>query len=534
MLVSVLGILKSGAAYVPLDTSYPEARLAYIKSDSGYKVCIDEAFLETFEKERDNFKRTVEGVSVSNNNIAYAIYTSGSTGNPKGVLNDHAGLYNRLLWMRDDLGINSEDVILQKTPYTFDVSVWELLMPCITGCKLVFAKPEGHKDPLYLQELIEENSISIVHFVPSMLGIFLEGLDVSRCKSLKHVICSGEALPAVLVEEFKEKLPWVRIHNLYGPTEAAIDVTSIELTEVDTSQSGVTIGKPVANTKLYIVDKHMSLQPIGVPGELLIEGVQVARGYLNRPELTAEKFIASPFHSGARVYRTGDLAKWLSNGEIAYIGRIDNQVKIRGNRIELGEIETRLLQSGYVANAVVVVKGETSLRKFLVAYVIPKEGYRQELLYAYLKTQLPDYMLPSMVIEMESFPITSNGKLNRKALPEAEGDEFGLSSYVAPGNEMEESLASIWKEVLELDKVGVHDNFFRIGGDSIMAIRLISKINKKSDVVITIAQLYEFNTIAGLVDQILNNTTSFEESRKVRADIKMSFDSLMDEVLGNK
>ena len=186
---------------------------------------------------------------------------------------------------------------------------------------------------------------------------------MSRCKSLKHVVCSGEALPAVLVEEFKEKLPWVRIHNLYGPTEAAIDVTSIELTEVDTSQSGVTIGKPVANTKLYIVDKHMSLQPIGVPGELLIEGVQVARGYLNRPELTAEKFIASPFHSGARVYRTGDLAKWLSNGEIAYIGRIDNQVKIRGNRIELGEIETRLLQSGYVSNAVVVVKGETLVAK---------------------------------------------------------------------------------------------------------------------------------------------------------------------------
>ncbi|TCK55875.1 non-ribosomal peptide synthase protein (TIGR01720 family)/amino acid adenylation domain-containing protein [Flavobacterium sp. 90] len=534
MLVAILGILKSGGAYVPVDTNYPEERLEYIKSDSGYKVCIDEAFIKAFEIEKDNYSREVIGAKVLGSNLAYAIYTSGSTGNPKGVLNDHNGLYNRLLWMRDDLKISSADVILQKTPYTFDVSVWELLMPSVTGCKLVFAQPDGHKDPAYLLDLIQDSQVSILHFVPSMLGIFLEELDPEKCTSLKHVVCSGEALPAVMVEEFKQKLPWVRLHNLYGPTEAAIDVTSIDLTDVNTEESGVTIGKPVANTKIYIVDKNLSLQPVGVPGELLIEGVQVARGYLNRPELTAEKFIASPFNEGQRIYRTGDLAKWLPNGEIAYLGRIDNQVKIRGNRIELGEIETRILESGYVENVAVLVKEDESGRKYLVAYLIPRERYNQDDLFGYLKNRLPEYMIPGLLIKMESFPLTSSGKLNRKLLPEPSETNLLSESYEAPRDETETELTLIWGEVLRLDKVGIRDNFFRIGGDSIMSIRLISKINKKFNVTITIAQLYEFNTIAELADQIKNNTISFEETKKVRDDIRVTFNSYMDEVLGNK
>ncbi|RKR12109.1 amino acid adenylation domain-containing protein [Flavobacterium sp. 81] len=315
------------------------------------------------------------------------------------------------------------------------------------------------------------------------------------------MVCSGEALPAVMVEEFKQKLPWVRLHNLYGPTEAAIDVTSIDLTDVNTEESGVTIGKPVANTKIYIVDKNLSLQPVGVPGELLIEGVQVARGYLNRPELTAEKFIASPFNEGERIYRTGDLAKWLPNGEIAYIGRIDNQVKIRGNRIELGEIETRILESGYVENVAVLVKEDQSSRKYLVAYLIPRESYKQEDLYEYLKNRLPEYMLPGLLIEMENLPLTSSGKLNKKVLLELK-EEISVSNYEAPRNEMESELAAIWEEVLKLDKVSIHDNFFRIGGDSIVSIRLISKINKAFENKITIGNLYENNTIAALSNLI--------------------------------
>ena len=530
MILSILGVLKSGGAYIPMDTNYPGERLAYIKADSGCKVCIDEDFLKNFDKEKGNYKTQVEGVVVSGSNTAYAIYTSGSTGNPKGVLNEHAGLYNRLLWMRDDLGINASDVILQKTPFTFDVSVWELLMPSITGCKLVFAEPEGHKDPVYLQNIIESAGITIMHFVPSMLGVFLEELEPGKCKTLRHLVCSGEALPAAMVEEVKQKLPWVRIHNLYGPTEAAIDVTSIDLTEVDTKEHGVTIGKPVANTKIYIVDKNMALQPVGIPGELLIEGVQVARGYLNRPELTAEKFIESPFNKGERAYRTGDLAKWLPNGEIEYIGRIDNQVKIRGNRIELGEIEARIKESGYAEQAAVLAIGDT-LRKYLVAYVVPGPGYSEEVLFNWLSAQLPEYMLPSRVIELAEFPLTSSGKLNRKMLPVPSDEGIAHTAYEAPRNETEMALAGIWKEVLGVKQPGIHDNFFRVGGDSILAIRLISRINKKFNTALTIAGLYGYNTIARLSDFISNVSAVSAEEEMVRKNIMDSVDQLKQAVL---
>ncbi|WP_298734509.1 non-ribosomal peptide synthetase [uncultured Chitinophaga sp.] len=529
MLVVILGILKAGGAYVPIDTACPEERWQYIRENSQYKVCIDAAFLDAFQEEAGP---VLEDAKVPLSACAYAIYTSGSTGQPKGVLNDHAGLYNRLLWMRDNLHIGPEAVILQKTPYTFDVSVWELLMPGITGSKLVFAAPEGHKDPAYLQSLISREQVSIVHFVPSMLGIFLEELDAASCRSLQHVVCSGEALSPVLVAAFKEKLPWVRLHNLYGPTEAAIDVTAIDLTEVDTNVSGVSIGKPVANTRIYIVDRNLQLQPVGVPGELLIEGVQVARGYLNQAALSAEKFIASPFTTGGRAYRTGDLAKWLPNGEIAYMGRMDDQVKIRGNRIEPGEIETRLLSYGLVEQAAVVVKGE-GLRKYLVAYVLPREGYSREALYNYLSARLPEYMIPGIIMELESFPLTSSGKLNRRALPEPQGEGLAAEAYEAPRNEMESSLAIIWQEVLGLEKVGIHDNFFRIGGDSIISIRLISRINRQFNAALTIGQLYQFNTIAALSGQVQQSTVLLEEKKEIREDIRMSFDKLMDEVLGN-
>ena len=529
MLVAILGILKVGGAYVPIDTAYPEQRVQYIKADSNYKVCIDEEFLQVF---RSAAGPVMEAVKLPGSAAAYAIYTSGSTGNPKGVLNEHAGLYNRLLWMRDDLGITAHDIILQKTPYTFDVSVWELLMAAIAGSTLVFAKPEGHKDPMYLQELIAKEKITILHFVPSMLGIFLENLEAEKCRSLQHIVCSGEALSPVLVEECKAKLPWVRLHNLYGPTEAAIDVTSIELTDVDTKTFGVSIGRPVANTRIYIVDRNLNPQPIGVPGELLIEGIQVARGYLNQPELSAAKFIESPFNPGMRVYRTGDLAKWLPNGEIAYMGRMDDQVKIRGNRIELGEIETRIMGSGCVEQAAVMVKGD-ALRKYLVAYVIPKKDYNEELLFNYLKTQLPEYMLPSRVIEMAVFPLTSSGKLNRKALPEPTEVDTASDTYAAPRNEMETELEGIWKEVLGLERISIHDNFFRIGGDSILSIRLISRINRQFNVALTIGQLYESGTIAGLSDQITTNTISSEENQKIRDDIRNAMESWKNEIMNN-
>ncbi|WP_378186687.1 amino acid adenylation domain-containing protein [Aquimarina sp. W85] len=531
MLISILGVLKSGGAYIPIDTQYPEERVLYIEQDSNYKVCIDASFIASFRAAQSGLSKGGLDLNLKGSDVAYGIYTSGSTGNPKGVLNTHAGLYNRLLWMRDDLGVDRSDVILQKTPYTFDVSVWELLMPSITGCELVFAKPEGHKDPLYLQQIIEDSRITITHFVPSMLGIFLENLTPETCRSLRHVVCSGEALPSSMVEEFKQKLPWVRIHNLYGPTEAGIDVTSIDLTDVDTKEKGVSIGKPVANTKIYIVDKNLLEQPIGVPGELLIEGIQVAQGYLNRPDLNSDKFITSPFTKGARIYRTGDLARWLPNGEIAYIGRIDDQVKIRGNRIELGEIESKMQSSGYVDNAVVMVRGESS-RKYLVGYVIAKEEYTEDALYDYLTTHLPDYMVPSQILILEELPLTSSGKVDRKVLLAMEDDHVVSDQYVAARNEMEEGLVRIWEEVLEYEGVGVRSNFFRIGGDSILSIRLISKINNKYDTSLTIAQLYESNTIEGLCDEIqLVNGDDLSKIKAQKKKIENDIHQLKESVL---
>lgn len=482
MLLAILGILKAGGAYVPVDTAYPEEKIGYIQSDSNYKTCIDTQFLQTFREAAGPLK---EPLKVPADTFAYAIYTSGSTGHPKGVINDHAGLYNRLIWMRDDLAIGPDDVIMQKTPYTFDVSVWELMMPLITGCRLVFAKPEGHKDPHYIQDLIFQEQVTIIHFVPSMLGIFLEELESHKCKSLRHVVCSGEALPASMLATFKAALPWVRIHNLYGPTEAAIDVTAIDLTDKEL----VTIGKPVANTKIYIVDEHLQLLPIGVPGELLIEGVQVARGYLNQPSLTASRFIDSPFTPGARAYRTGDLARYLPDGTIYYMGRMDDQVKIRGNRIELGEIESRILSWGHAEQCGVVVKDKT-----LVAYVVPGDDYNKESLFSYLNKHLPEYMVPGIVMELDALPLTSSGKLNRRALPEP----VSVDEYIAPGNEIEAALADIWKAVLGKEKVSIHDNFFRIGGDSILSIRLVSRINKHFNTALSIAGLYQYNTISKL------------------------------------
>ena len=530
MLTSILAVMHSGAAYVPVDTDYPQDRIDFIAEDSSYKVCIDQDFLNAFDQQREHYSRSRPDVNVTGDTLAYGIYTSGSTGMPKGVVNSHEGLYNRLLWMRDDLGITHEDVILQKTPYTFDVSVWELIMPSITGSKLVFAKPGGHKDPFYLQSVIKESGVTIIHFVPSMLGLFLESLESPQtCRSLRHIVCSGEALPGSIVATLKQKLPWVRIHNLYGPTEAAIDVTSIELTDIDTITQGVTIGKPVANTRIYIVDQDLNQQAVGVPGELLIEGVQVARGYLNRPELNAEKFIDSPFTTGARAYRTGDLARWLPTGEIDYLGRIDHQVKIRGNRIELGEIESRLQSCGLVENAVVLVR-DNNTHRYLVGYVVPKPEYTEEAIYAYMQEHLPDYMIPGRMVTMEAFPLTPSGKVNRKAFPETEESQISVQ-FVQPRTDVEKNLAAIWEDILQVESIGIHDNFFRVGGDSILSIRVISQINKQYDVNLDIALLYELSTIEKLSAVIEQDINTLRKEKDAKAGIEWNVNEVKTRVL---
>jgi len=351
-------------------------------------------------------------------NLAYVIYTSGSTGKPKGAMNQHQGICNRLLWMQDAYDLTIADNVLQKTPFSFDVSVWEFFWPLLVGARLTLAKPGGHKESDYLIKLIEQEQITTLHFVPSMLQIFLQEFRLENGHSLKRVICSGEALPVELQSRFFAALPEaVELHNLYGPTEAAVDVTYWAC-QPSHSLNLVPIGHPIANTQIYILDANHNPTPLGIPGELCIAGIGLARGYLNRPELTKEKFIdLELFGKTQRIYQTGDLARWLPDGSLEYLGRLDHQVKLRGFRIELGEIETTLSQHEAVNEAVVVLYNQDDPPR-LVAYVTnvtPLDDV-SGVLRTWLKTRLPEYMLPANFMVLDKFPLTPNGKIDRRAL----------------------------------------------------------------------------------------------------------------------
>ncbi|HEV2734527.1 MAG TPA: amino acid adenylation domain-containing protein, partial [Longimicrobiaceae bacterium] len=429
MVVAILAVLKAGGAYVPLDPGYPAERLAYMLEDSGARVLVTQASssgllpadsVRVVRVDADAAPIAVEPdggprTAAVPENAAYVIYTSGSTGTPKGAVNEHRGIVNRLLWMQEQYGLTSGDVVLQKTPVSFDVSVWEFFWPLLTGARLVLARPEGHRDPAYLSGLIEREGVTTLHFVPPMLAAFLDAGEPGRCGSLRRVMCSGEALPYELTERFRTALPEVELHNLYGPTEAAVDVTywAVEPRE----RRVVPIGRPVANTRLYVLDGGGEPVPVGVPGELFLGGVQVGRGYLGRAELTAERFVPDPFsaQSGARLYRTGDRARWTAAGEVEYLGRTDFQVKIRGFRIEPGEIEGVLRRSPGVADCAVVVREDVPGEKRLVAYVVGEAGAEE--LREHLRRGLPEYMVPAAFVALDGLPLTSNGKLDRKALP---------------------------------------------------------------------------------------------------------------------
>lgn len=519
MVVAIVAILKAGGAYVPIDPGYPNNRISYILNDTAARFVLStKKFHHLFKEielvDLENFDYNQYAnlslpVTVSPNQLAYCIYTSGTTGKPKGVLNQHSGLSNRLFWMRDYLNITENSVLLQKTPYVFDVSVWELTMPLMTGCKLVIAVPEGHSDPDYLQQVIEANQVDVIHFVPSMLGVFLELADKNKIGSIKHVVCSGEALPSSMVTRFKQILPGIHIHNLYGPTEAAIDVTAIDLTTTDTQKHAVSIGKPVANTKLYIVDELNNPQPIGLTGELLIGGVQVSRGYLNKPELTREKFIEDIFTGCGYLYKTGDLVRWLPDGNIEFLGRKDNQVKIRGYRIELGEIENCLEQLADIKQAAVLLTEKGGNKRLLAYVVTDNKGVKKEILER-LKEKLPEYMIPKDYILLDQMPLTNNGKVDRKSLPDPDSQGFDADEYVAPRTETEHQLVKIWKELLGKEQIGIYDNFFKLGGESIIAIQVVSKA-KKAGIVLKVKDVFTHQTIAGLSGNLNHNTLAINE-----------------------
>ncbi|GJM33275.1 MAG: hypothetical protein DHS20C18_22760 [Saprospiraceae bacterium] len=518
MMIGLLGIVKAGGAYLPIDPEYPQERISYMLEDAGITLVLgnqsSKSLLEGLEyilldedwqtiglesKEMPQHNLTPE-------NLFYIIYTSGSTGHPKGVMNQHSGVVNRLLWAQQEYGLDSEvDIVLQKTNFCFDVSVWELFWPIITGVKLVFARPGGHKDSNYLKSLIEKEGITTMHFVPSMLEVFLLDIHAGDCKDLVRVLCSGEALKPVHVKTFLEKLPTVALHNLYGPTEAAIDVTYWQVPGNVAEVPVVPIGKPVANTQLYVLDAYDALVPTGVIGELHIGGIQVARGYWNRPELTAQKFIPNKFMSNpaTKLYRTGDLVRWLPDGNIEYLGRKDHQVKMRGYRIELGEIEAVLSNHKLVAQCVVLANEDKNGVKRLVAYIVPAAEFDKAGIQTYLQAHLPEYMVPALMVELQTMPLNANGKIDRKALPDPDASALvSHNTYAAPNTPIETKLVQIWKELLEVDQVGIKDDFFELGGYSLLATRVVSAVKKSMEVEIGTQDIFMYPTIEELAELI--------------------------------
>ncbi|SHO57056.1 non-ribosomal peptide synthetase [Vibrio quintilis] len=539
LVVALMATLKAGGAYVPLDPGYPQERLACMLADSQPVVVLTTAELQSRLGEMPDNTTVVDMTAdrpwaalethnlnrddLNHRHLAYIIYTSGSTGHPKGVMNEHRGVVNRLSWMKDDYGFGPTDVVLQKTPFSFDVSVWEFFCSLWAGATLVMAKPEGHKDPLYLKTLIEQRQVTILHFVPPMLQTFLEGIEAGDCDSLRLVFCSGEALPAAAVRKTTQRLPNVALHNLYGPTEAAVDVTAWACPH-NLEGDRMSIGAPVANTRMYVLDGQGQPVPVGVPGELYIGGVQVARGYLNRPELTAEKFVADPFAkeacfegTGATMYRTGDVGCWLPDGTIDYQGRNDDQVKIRGFRVELGEISSALQDCSGVQEAVVIARGDGA-DKQLVGYYTHAHGTGAPVALASVKAdlsaRLPEYMVPSAYVVLESLPLTPNGKVNRKALPEPDESALVRHAYEAPQGETEQTLAAIWQQLLGVAQVGRHDNFFELGGHSLLAIRFISEAQKQG-FRLDLATLFASPVLSSLAEIITLSSATRSEADPV-------------------
>ena len=519
MVIALLGVLKAGGAYVPLDPGYPAERLAYMAEDAKAAVLLTQSHLAPLVEAHDGPVVSLDAewasietesdvapsVETTPDALAYVIYTSGSTGRPKGAMNAHRGVVNRLLWMQDEYGLDATDAVLQKTPFSFDVSVWEFFWPLMTGARLVLARPDGHKDPAYLADLISREGITTLHFVPSMLQAFLEEPGLERCASLRRVVCSGEALPAELQARFFGRMPAsAELHNLYGPTEAAVDVTYWAC-ERDSERRAVPIGRPVANTKIHVVEPNGVVAPIGVPGELCIAGVQVGRGYLARPGLSAEKFVPDPFspQPGARMYRTGDLARWTAEGVLEYLGRIDHQVKLRGFRIELGEIEAALAAHASVREALVIVREDAPGDRRLAAYVVPADGERGvdlEELRTSLRERLPDYMVPGAWVVLAALPLTPNGKVDRKALPKPDAES--AEAYVAPRTPAEEILAGVWAELLRVERVGAGDNFFDLGGHSLLATRLTSRVREAFGVELPLRAVFEAPVLSALAAEV--------------------------------
>ncbi|MCL6753071.1 amino acid adenylation domain-containing protein [Nostoc sp. CCCryo 231-06] len=519
MVVGLLAIMKAGGAYMPLDPAYPKERLAFALADSQVSVLLAQAHLVNdlpphsaklvcIDTDNTAFTDYSPENIVSNANpqdLAYVIYTSGSTGKPKGVLGLHKCAINRFQWMWQNYPFLEEEICCQKTSLNFVDSVWEIFGPLLQGITTVIVPDQVVKDPQQFVTNLAHSKVTRLVLVPSLLRILLDTYDVLQLQlpKLKLWISSGEALFTDLLVQFRQSLPDSTLLNLYGSSEVSADVTCYSITPQLPLSASVLIGRPIANTQIHILDASKQPVPVGVLGEIYIGGEQLARGYFNRPDLTAEKFTPNPFSDkpAARLYKTGDLARYLPSGEIEYIGRIDHQVKIRGFRIELGEIEALLEQHPQVRETVVVAREDIPNDCRLVAYLVNHENTTPSIneLRRFLKEKLPEYMLPSVFVVLDALPLTANGKVDRRALPVPENLRPELTkTFQPPQSEIEQKIAKIWQELLGVEKIGVDDNFFDLGGHSLIATQLVSQIRKDFQVVISLRHIFEAPTVAEL------------------------------------
>ncbi len=513
MVVGLLGILKAGAGYVPLDPAYPPERLAYMLADANVPLLLTQTALGGKLPPFPGTAIEIDGQwpsiaqqpaeeqpsAVTPDHVAYVIYTSGSTGAPKGVVIPHRALLNHMLWMRDAFPLRPDDVVLQKTPLSFDASVWEVLAPLLSGATLVLAKPNGHKDPAYLCDVIRDHQVTTLQLVPSMLRLFLEQPAARACKSLRNVFSGGEALTTDLRDKVFDTLT-ADLHNLYGPTETCIQCVVYSCRRDDrTPGATVPIGRPIWNTQVYVLDDRREPVPIGTEGELFIAGAGLARGYLGRPDLTAERFVDNPFGpSGTRMYRSGDVVRYRSDGNLEFVGRADQQVKLRGYRIEPGEIESVLLSHPSVRQAVVVPWDDERGETHLVAYLVAKgSAPAADELREYLKGRLPEYMNVFAFVTLDALPMLPNSKVDRHGLP-APDISSGRDDSDSPRTPVQSVLAEIWQEVLGRDEVGIEDDFFDIGGTSLDLVRMFGRANERLCTRVDLAAVSEGATIAAL------------------------------------
>jgi amino acid adenylation domain-containing protein len=535
LVAGLLAVLKAGGAYVPLDPGYPRERLEFMLRDSGARLLLTEERLRVSLSAGDrqvvcvdaepelpvDASDTAEAPRVSADNLAYVMYTSGSTGRPKGVMVSHRAALNHLRWRQTFFPLTPGDRGLHKSSLSFDDSVWEIFEPLLAGARLILARPGGQSDSSYLARLIVEQQVTTACFVPTLLRAFLDEPDLEQCTSLRRVTTGGEALSLDLQDRFFARFGSASLHNGYGPTEATISATFWTCDRI-ADRRPVPIGRPIANTRVYVLDHRLRPVPVGTPGELYIAGDSLARGYLDRPGLTAERFVPDPFAegTGGRMYRSGDRARWRADGALEFLGRVDHQVKIRGFRVEPGEVAAALAEHHGLSQSMVVVREEGQEGLRLVAYVVPAPGTDApdaESLRGFLGARLPDAMIPSAFVVLASMPLMPNGKVDTRALPAPASPSAGVA-HEAPRTPIEQAIADIWMGLLKVERVGLHDNFFALGGHSLLAAQLVARLRSTFGLELPLRALFETPTVAGLAARVDETVRLLEEVAALTAD----------------